>query len=108
MLAMRGELVSKKHVVKQSAFLVLSMRARLLAIPGEHAHDLLNVSDEREMSRRLDAIIRSTLDDLAEWPLKVSDPDWMQRLDDESDGNGSELPAKRPKRATTRPGDRAV
>ena len=93
MLAMKGELISRKHVTKQAAFLVLSLRQRLLAISAHHAHELVNITDDRELQNRLDAIIRSTLDDLAEWPLKVSDPNWMQRLDDEP-----EQPAKRPKR----------
>ena len=94
MLAMKGELISKRHVQKQAAFLVLSLRARLLALPGQHAGTLLNVADEREMARRLDAIIRVALDEIAEMPLKVSDPDWLSKLDAEL-----EQSSKRPKRA---------
>jgi hypothetical protein len=90
---MKGELISRRHVQKQAAFLVLSLLARLLALSGQHAGALLNVSDEREMSRRLDALIRVALDEMAELPLKVSDPDWMMRLDDEV-----EQPSKRSKR----------
>ena len=41
LLEMKGELISKKHVTKQAAFLVLSLRARLLAIPAQHAGELL-------------------------------------------------------------------
>jgi hypothetical protein len=73
LLEMKGELISKRHVQKQAAFLVLSMRARLLAIPAQHACDLLNVSDEREMTFRLDAIVRDALETLADLPLKVTD-----------------------------------
>jgi hypothetical protein len=55
----------------------------------------LNIGDEREMSFRLDAIMRDALDDFASLPLKVSDPDWMRKLDDGIE----ETPAKRPRRA---------
>lgn len=70
LLAMKGELISRRHVQKQAAFLVLSLRARLLALSTMHARELLNVSDEREMT-------------LADLPLKVTDEHWMQKLDGE-------------------------
>ena len=83
MLAMKGELVSKKHVTRQAAFLVISLRQRLLAIAEQHAHELAMIADERELQSRLDGILRSALDEIAELPLKVSDPNWMQKIDDE-------------------------
>ena len=85
LLAMKGELISKKHVTKQAAFLVLSLRARLLAIASKHARELSEISDEREMALRLDAIMRSSLDEIAQMPLKVSDEHWIETLDDERD-----------------------
>jgi hypothetical protein len=75
---------------------VLSLRARLLAIPGQHARELLNVADEFEMARRLDSIVRSTLDTLSDLPLKVTDEHWLEKLDEHED---LEQPAKRPRRA---------
>jgi hypothetical protein len=33
----KRELISRSHVLKQAAFLVLALRARLLAIPAQHA-----------------------------------------------------------------------
>ena len=69
----KRELISRSHVVKQAAFLVLSLRARLLAIPDQHARELLNVSDEREMTGRLNSIVRDALSEIAELPLRVSD-----------------------------------
>ena len=91
----KRELIPRALVLKQAAFLVLSLRARLFAIPAQHAREVLNVSDEREVARRLDAIVRDALETLAEMPLKVSDPDWMQKLDDELEAASS----KRPRRA---------
>jgi hypothetical protein len=96
LLELKGELVSKKHVTKQAAFLVLSLRARLLAIASKHARELSEISDEREMAWRLDAIVRSSLDEIADMPLRITDPDWMQKLDD------VEQPAKRPRKPAER------
>ena len=95
MLAMKGELISKKHVTRQATFLVISLRQRLLAIPAQHARDLLNIDEEWQMALRLETIVRDALETLAEMPLKVSDPDWMQKLDDGIE----ETPAKRSRRA---------
>ena len=94
LLEMKRELIPRQLVQKQAAFLVLSMRARLLAIPSEHADELLNVSDRFEMVQRLDSIVRSALETLADMPLKVTDPEWMMQLDDELEES-----SKRPKRA---------
>jgi hypothetical protein len=78
----KRELIPWALVVKQAAFLVISLRQRLLAIPAQHARDLLNVDDEREMALRLEAIVRSSLDEIAQMPLRVTDERWLERLDE--------------------------
>ena len=74
------ELIPRDLVQKQAAFLVLSLNARLLAFPGEHARELLNISDEREMAMRLDTIVRSMIETLAEMPERVTDEHWMKKV----------------------------
>jgi hypothetical protein len=91
----KRELIPRALVLKQSAFLVLSLRARLLALSAQHARELAAIADERELQLRLDAIVRDALSEIAELPLRVSDPDWMQKIDDEW------APSKRPRRATS-------
>ena len=54
----------------EAAFLVISLRQRLLALSAQHARELLNVADEREMALRLDAIVRDALSEIADLPLK--------------------------------------
>ena len=95
-LRSKRELIPRELVLKQSAFLVLSLRARLLAIPAQHARELLEISDEREMAQKLDVIVRSTLETLANLPERVTDEHWMKKLV-ESDGSEA-TPAKRPRR----------
>jgi hypothetical protein len=82
LLELKGELVSKKHVTRQASFLVLSLRARLLAIPAQHASELVKITDERELQSRLDSILRVALDEIAEMPLRVTDERWLEKLDD--------------------------
>jgi hypothetical protein len=94
LLAMKGELISKKHVTKQATFLVLSLRARLLSIASKHVRELSEISDEREMALRLDAIMRSSLDEIAQMPLRVTDEHWIETLDEHE-----ATPAKRPRAA---------
>jgi hypothetical protein len=99
LLEMKGELISRAHATRQAAFLVISLRQRLLAIANQHADELLDISDAREMTRRLDAIVRDALSEIAELPSRVSDPDWIQKLD----GNEVEVPsAKRPRKSAER------
>jgi hypothetical protein len=78
----KRELIPRTLVVRQASFLVISLRQRLLALSAQHARELLNISDEREIARCLDAIVRNALSEIAELPLKVSDERWMQRLDE--------------------------
>ena len=92
----KRELIPRVLVLKQAAFLVISLRQRLLAIAAQHARELLNVSDEGEMARRLDAIVRDALSEIAELPLKVTDERWIEKLD-ELDGSEA-TPSKRPRR----------
>jgi hypothetical protein len=78
----KRELIPRSHVLKQAAFLVISLRQRLLAIAEQHARELLNISDEREVARRLDAIVRDALSEIADMPLRVSDEHWLEERDE--------------------------
>jgi hypothetical protein len=73
---------------------VISLRQRLLSIADQHASELLNISDEREMNLRLDSIVRDALSEISDMPLKVVDENWLEKLD------GNEA-SKRPRRATS-------
>jgi hypothetical protein len=95
LLTMRNELISRQHVTKQSAFLILSLKAKLLALPELWALRLVNLQNERAVAELLGAMVRSVLDEIAELPLRVSDPDWLSKLEDEL-----EQPSMRPKRVT--------
>ena len=49
--------------------------------------------DQRVIADLIDADVRDALSEIAQMPLRVTDEDWMQKLDEH------EQPAKRPRRA---------
>jgi hypothetical protein len=97
----KRELIPRELVVRQAAFLVIATRQRLLAIAAQHARDLLNIADERELQRRLDAIVRSALDEIAQMPLRVTDPHWLEKLDEVDEHEATKLRPRRAAKAQT-------
>jgi hypothetical protein len=52
LLEMKGELISRRHVTKQASFLVLSLRARLLALGGTLASRIARACGRRRARDR--------------------------------------------------------
>ena len=69
----KQELIPRDLALKQASFLVLSIRARLLALPAEMGLD-------RELEEKLTHKLRSALEELVDFPERVTDPDWMLKL----------------------------
>jgi hypothetical protein len=68
----RGELVNKALVAKQSAFLLISLRQKILAVPDRLARQLVNVAEVKKARAILkDAMLALLLADL---PSKVTNP----------------------------------
>ena len=62
----------------------ISLRAHLMSIATQHACEVPNIDDEHEMAGgKLNAIIRAKLDIVADFPQRVTDEKWFDRLDDE-------------------------
>lgn len=83
----RGELIEKKLVEAQAAFLLLSMRAKILALPHSWARRFVGLPDIREASRLLREMVIGALNELTGLPMKVTDPHWLDTL--EGDGSPS-------------------
>ena len=73
----RGELIEREVVLKQAAFLRTALRQRCLAAPSAWSRRLLNISDPREMNERLKEMMISVLEEIADLPQKVTDPNWV-------------------------------
>jgi hypothetical protein len=83
----RGELVSKALVAKQSAFLLLSLRQKILSVPDRLARQLVNVADAKKARAILKEAMLALLTELADLPSKVTNPRWLDEVAaEEKDG----------------------
>ena len=83
LLAMKGELVSKRHAIKQASFLILSLRARLLALGGTLSPRIAKAcgdGDQRAIESLIDVEVRDALSEISEMPRRIADPHWIEKL----------------------------
>ena len=76
----RGELISRKLVEFQAAYLLIAMRQRILRLPAECAPQLVGLADVHEIRMVLESAARALLDELKDLPSKVTDPNWLESL----------------------------
>jgi hypothetical protein len=72
----RGELISKKLVMRQLSYLMVAIRQKILVLPSGWTRKLTGISDSRKMKAQLEAMACQLLEDLRELPSKVTDPNW--------------------------------
>jgi hypothetical protein len=82
----RNELIEKKLVMLQAAYLLTAFRARVLAEPSSLARRLVDggfVAEERrcEVQEMIKHDLYRMLRDLANLPSQISDPNWVQKID---------------------------
>ena len=82
----RGELIEKKLVTLQKAYLLTAFRARVLAEPSSLARRLVDggfVAEERrsEVQEMIKHDLDGMLRDLANLPSQIADPNWIQKID---------------------------
>ena len=82
----RNELIEKKLVTLQAAYLLTAFRARLLAEPSSLARRLVDggfVAEERrsEVQEMIKHDLYGMLRDLANLPSQIADPNWVQKID---------------------------
>ena len=83
----RGELIEKSLVTKQAAFLLLSLRQRILAVPDRLARQLVNIADVNNVRTILKQAMLALLTELADLPSKVTNPRWLDEVAaEEEDG----------------------
>jgi phage terminase Nu1 subunit (DNA packaging protein) len=76
----RGELIEKSLVTKQAAFLLLSLRQRILAVPDRLARQLVNIADVNNVRTILKQAMLTLLTELADLPSKVTNPRWLDEV----------------------------
>jgi hypothetical protein len=84
----RGELITKKLVEQQAAYLMITFRQRMMNLGASWSRRFVGLQDVHEAKRLIDEMARSTLTELAHLPEKVTDPNWLSRV--EGDGQDKE------------------
>jgi hypothetical protein len=82
----RNELIEKKLVMLQAAYLLTAFRSRVLAEPSSLARRLVDggfVAEQRrtEVQEMVKHDLYAMLKDLASLPSQISDPNWVQKID---------------------------
>ena len=91
----RGELIEKRLVDRQAAYLLVALRQATLNVPQTWCRRLMGLNDAAQVSRILREMALSILGEIKDLPAKVTNPDW---LDEEIDQSGEEAPATKSKR----------
>lgn len=82
----RGELITKKLVEQQAAYLLITFRQRMMNLGTSWARRFVGLPDVHEAKKLIDEMARSTLTELAGLPEKVTDPNWLETIE----GNGKD------------------
>ena len=82
----RNELIEKKLVMLQAAYLLTAFRSRVLAERSSLARRLVDggfVAEQRrtEVQEMVKHDLYAMLKDLASLPSQISDPNWVQKID---------------------------
>lgn len=93
----RGELISRKLAFSQLGYLLVAFRQRTLQAPAKIARRLVLMSlvDPAKRLAVQEAIkedIHMLLTELADLPVKVTDPDWLEGLAAEENQTAGERP----------------
>jgi hypothetical protein len=83
----RGELIEKGLVEHQAAYLMVAMRQKILAIPHAWSRRLTRINDAAEAFKILHEMAISILNEIKDLPAKVTDPRWLQSLEDDGDAS---------------------
>jgi hypothetical protein len=78
----RGDVIDKKVVEKQLAYILIAMRQQILAIPTSYARKLLHKDDVKEVYKILEEMCHRILLDIKDLPKKAVDPSWLDELED--------------------------
>jgi hypothetical protein len=79
----REELIEKRLVEKQAAYLLVSLRQRILALPNTYARRFLGLADAKQSAALLRELALGLLNEIRSLPEKVVDPNWLRTLEEE-------------------------
>jgi hypothetical protein len=77
----RCELIEKRLVEQQAAYLLVALRQKILNVPQTWCRKLVGVDDAAQVSRLLKEMSISILNEVKDLPGQVTDPNWLDELD---------------------------
>ena len=80
----RGELIEKKLVEQQAAYLLVALRQAILNVPQTWCRRLLGSNDAAQVSRILREMAISLLGEINDLPAKVTNPDWLEEIEEDT------------------------
>ena len=95
----RGELISRKLAFPQLGYLLVAFRQRTLLAPAQIARRLVlmgfvDPAKQLSVSEAIKEDIHTLLTELADLPAKVTDPDWLERLENQTAGEHLQTPGE--------------
>jgi hypothetical protein len=76
----RGQLIEKRLVEQQAAYLLVALRQRILAVPHAYARRILGLKDVTEAIVILRQAMVELLNEIKDLPDKVTNPRWLDEL----------------------------
>ena len=83
----RGELIEKRLVEQQAAYLLVALRQAILNVPQTYARRIVGLKDAKAAKAMLREMAISLLNDLKDLPSKVTDPNWLEEFAQEKDSS---------------------
>jgi hypothetical protein len=78
----RDELIEKKLVERQAAYLLISLRQRILNVPQTYARRMVGLKDAAQASKMLREMAISVLNEIKDLPSKVVDRNWLEKVEE--------------------------
>ena len=77
----RGELIEKRLVEQQAAYLLVALRQAILNVPQTWCRRLIGLNDAAVVQRLLREMALSILGEIKDLPAKVTNPRWLEEID---------------------------
>jgi hypothetical protein len=106
----RGELIEKSMVARQAQYIFICLRQSILNFPSLYARGVVGIADEHQAKAVLTKAAHEFLTELASFPDKAIDSNWLRSL--EADGqekgplrpsSGQQMKAEQEKAKIRRP-----
>jgi hypothetical protein len=85
----RGELIERRLVELQGAFVMTAFRQKMLGLSARWARAFVGLPDVHAVKKLIDEMARSTLTELSSpFVEAITDPDWLAKVQDDGEAEG--------------------